>query len=143
MSHFIPEPMHFSEVTRLPVCVKKAWLITTLKDIKNLTNNQTFLIDYPEKGYPVTSCMDVYKANIKYDGSIYKLKLIIVVRGDLHNKEMIGDTWSPKVSMRILKYSLAYVDKNKAIAHQLDFIGAFLQDNVKHRVFVNFDSRYG
>ena len=44
----------------------------------------------PEKGYPVTPCMDVYKANIQYDGSLDKLKLIIVFRRELHNKEMIG-----------------------------------------------------
>ena len=34
----------------------------------------------------MTSCMDIYKAKTKSDGSIDKLKLRIVVRGDLHNK---------------------------------------------------------
>ena len=34
----------------------------------------------------VTPYMDVYKAKIQYDGSINKLKLRIVVRGDLQNK---------------------------------------------------------
>ena len=43
-------------------------------------------------GYPVTSCMYVYKANIKSDGIIDKLKSGIVVRGDFQNKEMIGYT---------------------------------------------------
>ena len=37
----------------------------------------------PEKGEPVTACMDVYKAKNKYYGSLDKLKLIIMVRGDL------------------------------------------------------------
>ena len=46
----------------------------------------------PEKGDPVKPCMDVYKANIQSDGSLDKLKLMIVVRGDLHNKKMIVDT---------------------------------------------------
>ena len=32
--------------------------------------------------------------------------------------------------------------KHKAIVHQLDFIGAFLQANVKDRVFVKLDKRY-
>ena len=59
------------------------------------TNNQTFTIEYPKDGEPVTPCMDVYKAKIQSDGSLDKLKLRIVVRGDLQNKEMIGDTWSP------------------------------------------------
>ena len=57
-----------------------------MKDIKNLIKNQTFLIEYQNKGEPVTPCMDVYKANIQYDGSLEKLKLRIVVRGDLQNK---------------------------------------------------------
>ena len=50
----------------------------------------------------------------------------IVVRGDLQNKEMIGDTWSPTASMRTLKYFLADATKHKARVYQLDFIGAFL-----------------
>ena len=44
MSHLIPEPSNFSEVTRLPEDVKKAWLKETLKEIKELTNNQNFII---------------------------------------------------------------------------------------------------
>ena len=38
--------------------------------------------------------------------------------------------------MRTLKYFLADAAKNKAIVHQLDFIGSLLQDKVKNRVFV-------
>ena len=41
----------------------------------------------------MTPCMDVYKAKIKSDESLYKLKLRIVVRGDQQNKELVGDTW--------------------------------------------------
>ena len=86
--------------------------------------------------------MDVYKAKIQSDRSMDKLKLRIVVRGDLENKEMVGDTWSPTVSMRTLKYFLADAEKHKARVHQLDFIGAFLQDKVKNRVLVKLDMRY-
>ena len=67
-SHFIPEPGNFSEVTKLSGNIKKPWLKATLKEIKNLINNQTFLIEYPEKYEPVTPCMDMYKAKIQYDG---------------------------------------------------------------------------
>ena len=65
-----------------------------------------------------------------------------MVRGDLQNKELVGDTWSPTASMRALKYFSAYADEHKSRLHQLDFIGAFLQENFKNRVFVNLDSRY-
>ena len=56
-------------------------------------NNQTFMIEDPKDGEPVTPCMDLYKAKIESDGSLDKLKLSIVVRGGLQNKEMIGYTW--------------------------------------------------
>ena len=114
----------------------------TLKEIKNLINNQTFLIEDPTDGETVTPCMDVYKAIIQSDGSLDKLKLRIVVREDLQNKEMVGDTWSPTASMRNLNYFLVDAAKHKARVHQLDLIGAFLQAKDNNRVFVKLDMRY-
>ena len=70
--------------------------------------------------------MDVYKAKIQSDGSLDKLKLRIEVRGDLQNKKIVGDTWSPTASMRTLKYFLADAAKHKSRVRQLYFIGAFL-----------------
>ena len=138
VSHFIPEPRNFAEMTRLAENIRKPWLKATLKEIKNLINNQTFMIEDPKHDEPVTPCMYVYKAMIQSDGSLDKLKLRIVVRADLHNKDMIGDTWSPTASMRTLKYFLADEAKHKARVHQLDFIGAFLQANVKDRVLLSW-----
>ena len=86
--------------------------------------------------------MDVYKAKIQSDGSLDKLKLKILVRGGLQNKEMVGDTWSPTASMITLKYFLAEPAKHKSRVHQLDFIVAFLQARVLNRVFVKLDMRY-
>ena len=142
VSHFIPEPRNFSEVTKLSENIRKPWLKATLKEIKNLINNQNFLIEDQKEVQPVTPCMDVYKAKIQYDGSLDNMKLRIVVRGDLKNKEMIGDTWSPTASMRNLNYFLADAAKHKARVHQLDFIGAFLQSKVNNIFFVKLDMRY-
>ena len=44
--------------------------------------------------------------------------------------------------MRTLKYFLVYAVKHKARVHKLDFIGAFVQEKSKNRVFVKLDSRY-
>ena len=142
VSHFIPEPRNFAEVTKLAENIRKPWLKATLKEKKNLINNQTFMIEDPKDGEPVTPCMDVYKAKIQSDGSLDKLKLRIVGRGDLQNIEMVGDTWSPTASMRTLKYFLADSSKHKLRVHELDFIGAFLQAKVNNRVFVKLDMRY-
>ena len=83
VSHFIPDPGNFAEVKKLSENIRKPCLKATLKEIKNLINNQTFLIEDQNEGEPVTLCMDVYKASIQSDGSIDKLKLRIVVRGNL------------------------------------------------------------
>ena len=57
--YFIPEPINFDEVTRLSDDINKPWLKETLKKIKNLINDQTFLVQEPVKGEPVTPCIDV------------------------------------------------------------------------------------
>ena len=92
LSHFIPEHSDFSEVVRLSAGVKKAWLKSTFKETKNVINNNTFIMDDPEKGYKMTPYMDIYKAKIQSDGSPDTIKFIIVVRVDLHNKGIIGET---------------------------------------------------
>ena len=102
VSGFIPEPRNFAEVTKLSDNINKPWRKETLKEIKYLINNQNFIVEDSEKDEPVNTCMDVYKANIQSDGSLDKLKLIIIVRGDMQNKEMVGYNCSPTASMRDL-----------------------------------------
>ena len=79
-------------------------------------------MDDPEKGDQVAPCMGVYKSKIQSDGSLDKLKLRILVRGYLQNKETIGDTWGLTSSMKTLKYFLADSASIKARLHQLYFI---------------------
>ena len=86
--------------------------------------------------------MDVYIAKIHSYGSIDKLKLRIMVRGDMQNRELVGYTWSPTASTRSLKYFLAYAVKHKARVPQLDFIWSFLQEKVKNRESMKLDSIY-
>ena len=93
VSYLIPGPRNFSEVTRLSDDIKKPRLKATQKQIKNIIKNQTFIVQDPEKGEPMTLYMDICEYKIQSDGSLDKLKLRFVVRGDLQNKELSGDTW--------------------------------------------------
>ena len=129
-------------MTKFSDNINEAWIKATLKDIKNLINNQNFLVEDPGKYEPVNQCVDVYKAKLQSDGSLDKIKLRIVVRRDLQNKELVGDTWSPTASMRTLKYFLKDATEHKARFHQLDLIGELLQAKVKNIVSVKLDSRY-
>ena len=63
VSHFIPEPRNFTEVKKLSENIKKPWLKATLKEIKNIINNQILLIEDQNEGEPVTPCMGVYKSS--------------------------------------------------------------------------------
>ena len=87
--------------------------------------------------------MDVHTENIKSDGSLDKLMLIIFFIGNLKTKEIIVYTWVTTESMRNLGYLLAYAAKHKTRVHQFDFIGVFIQANFKHKVFVKLENRYG
>ena len=127
VSHFIPEHRNYAEMTKLCDNIKKPWLKETLKEINNLINNQTLLIEYQNEGEPITPCMDVYKAKIQSDGSLDNLKFKIVVIGNLQNQELVGDTWSPTAFMGTLDYLLADTTKHKATVYQLYFMRAFVQ----------------
>ena len=59
VSHFIPEPRNFAELKKLSENIRKPWLKATLKEIKNIINNQTFLIEDQKEGEPVTPYIDV------------------------------------------------------------------------------------
>ena len=48
--HLIPEPIKFSEVTKLSENKNKPRIKSTQKDIKNRINNHNFLVEYPKKG---------------------------------------------------------------------------------------------
>jgi hypothetical protein len=78
----------------------------------------------------------------KSDGSLDKLKCRFVVRGDLQDTGM-EDSWSPTAPFRSLKMFLADAARNRCRVHQLDFVGAFLQANVRGRIFVTLPKVYG
>ena len=86
--------------------------------------------------------METNKVKIKSDVSLDKLKCRIVVRGDLQDTAM-EDSWSPTAPFRSLKMFLADAARNKCRVYQLDFIGAFLQANVRGRIFVSLPKVYG
>ena len=67
--YFIPEPRKFVGVKKLSENIRKPWLMPTLKEIKNIINNQILLVEDQNEGEPVTPCMDVYKAKVQADGS--------------------------------------------------------------------------
>ena len=53
--------------------INKPWIKATLKEINNIINNQTFLIEDQNEGEHVPTCMDAHNTKLQFDRSIDKL----------------------------------------------------------------------
>jgi hypothetical protein len=139
-----PAPKTLREILKMPNGpIKTAWLKSVKSEFKTLVNNNTFVLDTPKKGETVTPIMETFKVKILSDDCLDKLKTRIVVRGDLQQKSLSEDKWSPTASFRALKMFLAHTSRCKARVKQLDFVGAFLQAKTRSRVFVIIPPIYG
>jgi hypothetical protein len=140
-SPFMPPPMGIRSVLKMSdLKFREAWLRANQKEIKTLIDAKTFALDKPKDA--VISTLETNKVKIKSDGSLDKLKCRIVVRGHLQDTTM-EDSWSPTAPFRSLKISLPDAARNRCRVHQLDFVGAFLQANVRGRIFVILPKVYG
>ena len=74
-------------------------------------------------------------------GGLDKLKARGCLRGDMQIKDE-SNPWSPSASSRLLRCFIADAIKNKAQIFQLDFMQAFIQSDMKKRMFVILDKEY-
>jgi hypothetical protein len=139
-----PAPRSIRDIVEMPSgSVKDAWLKSVKAELKTLVDSKTFIQDTLEPGETSTPVIEIFKVKIKSDGSLDKLKTRLVVTGDLQNKSLTEDTWSLTASFRALKMFLAHACKCKLRVKQLDFVGAFLQANVRARIFVTIPKIFG
>ncbi len=126
-----------------PGPVRFAWLKSVLKELKTLVDAQTFVFDDLLDGEESTSVMEIFKVKINSDSILNVLKMRLVVRGDLQDKLVAEDKWSPTTSFRSLKMFLAHDSRIKARVKQLNFVGAFLQAKTRSRMFVTIPKIFG
>ena len=143
-SPFIPPPPGIRNVTRMQDAkIKQAWLLAYKKEIKTLIDSGTFSIEPANEGDKIIPTMETNRVKIASDGTLEKLKVRVVVRGDLQSDMDTEDKWSPTASFRALKMFLANCAKHKVRVRQLDFIGAYLQAKTRHRIFIRLPTVYG
>jgi len=123
--------------------VKQEWLKAIKKELKTLIDSGTFAREKLQNGEISTPVMETFKVKMKSDGSLDKLKCRLVVQGDLQDKNITEDKWSPTASFRSLKMFLPLASRIKARVKQLDFVGAFLQAKMRTRMFVTIPQIYG
>jgi hypothetical protein len=139
-----PAPATIREIVKMPHgIVKEEWLRSVRKELKTLVDSGTFQEDTPHSGETSTRVMEIFKVKVKRDGSLDKLKTWLVVRGDLQDKNITEDKWSPTASFQSIKMFLAHASWLKTHVKQLDFVGAFLQAKMRTRMFVTIPKIFG
>ena len=142
LSDFVPEPKSFNQVIRLSGIIKEKWWDVVRKEINGLFDNGTFLTS--EMILPTDDVIPVkvaLKAKMNAHGGLDKLKVRIYLRGDM---QLMDDSnpWSPTTSSRLLRCFIADAISHKAIIYQLDSIQAFIQSEMKKRMFVILNNEY-
>jgi len=98
-----PVPRTIRDIVKMPAgTIKEEWLKSVKKELKTLVESGTFQEDIPYEGETSTPVMETFKVKVKSDGSLDKLKTRLVVRGDLQDKNITKDKWSPTASFRSL-----------------------------------------
>ena len=99
----------------------KAWLGSIGSELRNLiVTNQTFAKELPKPGEQATPNKLVLKAKSLADGTLDKLKVRIVARGDLQKDNDWQDTWSACASIRTVKLFLAFAASLTAAGSRLN-----------------------
>jgi hypothetical protein len=139
-----PAPNSICDILKMPDgTVHQEWLKSVKKELKTLVDAKTFVVDNLQDGEISTPVMEIFKVKVKSDGSLDKLKTRLVVRGDLQDRNLTEDKWSPTASFRSLKMFLAHASRLKVRVKQLDFVGAFLQAKMRTRMFVTIPKIFG
>ena len=103
----------------------------------NLINNNTFnLKETPLEGDQIIPTSMIYKAKSTSSGTLEKLKARCCARGDLIKDPHDQDNWSSCASQRTVREFIATATSLDSKIKQLDFIGSYLQANMRGRMFI-------
>ena len=140
----MPPPNSIRDVLRIAdLNVRKAWLRAYKKELDVLVKHNTFTVTTVKEDERIIPVMEDNRVKILQDGTLDKLKTRIVVTGDIQQKFMNEDSWSPTATHRCMKLFLAMATKHKKRVRILDFIGAFLQAPMRSRVVIRLPAIYG
>ena len=101
---YLPEPQSLKSVLRLDDDIRDAWLHSIFLEIKNLIDNDTFILgETMQPGELLVRTKIVLKAKQLANGLLEKLKARIVARGDMEKRRMKRHTKSYKEALETQK----------------------------------------
>ena len=136
---FLNAPRDITQVYRMPKSIRDAWVRCFVKEIVGIIITRgTVVIEDPLPEDTTIPIMTVFKSKLNIDGMIDKLKCRAVFRGDLYDPADPQDPWNPHASFLSLKVFLALCAMHGMKMWQIDFVLAYLQAQMRERVFVKF-----
>jgi len=96
-----PAPSSIRDILKIPEgTVHQEWLKLVRKEMKTLVDSRMFEEEQMLPGETSTPVMEIFKVKVKSDGLLDKLKTQLVVHGNLQDKNITEDKWSPTASFR-------------------------------------------
>jgi len=65
--------------------------LSQTQELKTLVDSGTFVFDEMKDGETSTPTMEIFKVNMKSNGSLDKLKTSLVMHGDIQNGQLLED----------------------------------------------------
>ncbi len=65
--------------------------LSQTQELKTLVDSGTFVFDEMKDGETSTPTMEIFKVNMKSNGSLDKLKMRLVMHGDIQNGQLLED----------------------------------------------------
>jgi hypothetical protein len=82
-SSLLPAPENWKQVLKLPPHIKRLWILSFVKELKELIKKDTVIHDTPNDDDPIIPVTAKQRVKLNSDGSVEKLKTRIALRGDL------------------------------------------------------------
>ena len=135
----IPTPENWKQILRYPPHIKSLWIKSFVQELKELIKKGTVVHETPTPQDAIIPVTAKYRAKLKADGQVDKLKTRIALRGDMMRETMFTpDTWCLIAGFRALRLFLAFAVEYRQRIYQLDYVAAFLQADVIGRKFTTF-----
>lgn len=140
---YLPEPKSSRSMLKPPKDIRNSWICAVKNEYMNLIKNETFdLKDLPKKDDQIIPTSMIFKEKSTSKRTLDKLKAICCARGDLMEDPTDQDNWSICVSQRTVRTFIAFSTSMQRRPKQLDFIGAYLQDRMRERVFIRLQKEF-
>lgn len=128
----ISEPSNYVEAS-----TNDAWIAAMQEEIGMINKNETWILTPRPQNRRVIGVKWVYRVKLNPDGSVFKYKARLVVKGYAQVPGIdYGDTFAPVARHDTVRLLIALAAQNKWKIFHLDIKSAFLNGNLEEEIFV-------